>query len=95
MFFIYAIELQEEAMMDNWKHSKRGKETYTRVLTLIYMTSCREIKGRDNIRERDKERDISIIHTRGDILTGGVILFPMMRKGEEEKEKRHGNKEKK
>jgi hypothetical protein len=45
------------------KHWKRGKETLTGIPTLIYMTSCREVKGREIIRERDPERNISSIQT--------------------------------
>jgi hypothetical protein len=54
MFFIYVSELQEEEPMENKNHWKRGKETYTSIPTLIYMTSCREFKGREIIRERDQ-----------------------------------------
>jgi hypothetical protein len=71
------------------KHWKRGKETLTGSPTLIYTTSCREVKGREIIRERDPERKISSIQTGGDIPTGGVILFPMMTK---EKRKNKGMK---
>jgi hypothetical protein len=59
MIFIYVSELQEEAPMDNKKHWKRGKETYTGIPTLIYMTSCREFKGREIIRERDQRRSVA------------------------------------
>jgi hypothetical protein len=67
------------------KHWKRGKEASTRSPTLIYMTSCREVKGREIIRERDQERNIRSMKTGGDIPTGGVTIFPMMSKGEKEK----------
>jgi hypothetical protein len=52
MLFIYVSELQEEAPIDKENH-KRGKKAYIGSPTLIYMTSCREVKGRDIIRERD------------------------------------------
>jgi hypothetical protein len=67
-----------------WTRSttKRGKEAYTRSPTLIYTTSCREVKGREIVRERDQIRSMKI---GGDISTGGVTLFPMMSKGEKEK----------
>jgi hypothetical protein len=87
MIFIYVSELQEEAPMDK-KHQKRGKEASTRSPTLIYMTSCREVKGREIIRERDQERNIRSMKTGGDIPTGGVTLFPMMSKGEKRKIRR-------
>jgi hypothetical protein len=75
------------------KHWKRGKETYTGSPTLIYMTSCREVKGREIIRERDLEIKIRSMHTGGDIPTGGVILFPMMSKdGERRKIERKREK---
>jgi hypothetical protein len=52
MRFIYVSEIQEEALMDNKQNWKKGKETYT---------SYRKFKGRKIIRERDPERNISII----------------------------------
>jgi hypothetical protein len=51
-------------------------------------TSCREVKGREIIRERDQERNIRSMQTGGDILIGGVILFPMMSKGEKERDQK-------
>jgi hypothetical protein len=42
------------------------------------MTSCKEVKGREIIRERDLERNISSIETWEDILIGGFIIFPMI-----------------
>jgi hypothetical protein len=38
---------------------------YTRIPTLINMTSCREVKGREIIRERDQERNIQYHVDRG------------------------------
>jgi hypothetical protein len=43
------------------------------------MTTCREVKERENVRERYQERNIRSMQI------GGVILFPMISKGEKEK----------
>jgi hypothetical protein len=83
MHFIYVNELHEESPMDK-KHRKREKEVYTEIPTLIYMASCREVKGRESVRERDQ---ISNMNIGGDILTGGVtFFFPMMSKRKKEKD---------
>jgi hypothetical protein len=65
------------------------------------MTSCREVKGREIIRERDPERKISSMQIGGDIPIGGVTLLPIMslerkeqRHEYREKEQRHGDREK-
>jgi hypothetical protein len=50
------------------------------------MTSCIEIKGREIVRERDQERNIRSMQTGGDISIEGDILFPMISKGEKEKD---------
>jgi len=52
---------------------------------LIYTTSCREFKGGEIVRERDQ---ISSIKIGGDILMGGVTLFPMMSKRKKEKDQK-------
>jgi hypothetical protein len=56
---------------------------------LIYTTSCREVKGNEIIRERDRERKISRIQLGGDIMKRGFILFPIISK---EKRKKKGMK---
>jgi hypothetical protein len=75
MFFIYVSEFQEETPMENKKHWKRGKETLTGSTTLIYITSCRDFKGREIIRGRDPKRNINNMQMVGDISTGGVTLL--------------------
>jgi hypothetical protein len=56
MFFIYVRELQEEASMDNKKHWKRGKETYTGIHILFYI--MQRIQGKINHqRKRSKKED--------------------------------------
>jgi hypothetical protein len=68
------------------KHQKRGKEESTRSPTLIYTTSCKEVKGREIVSTEKRERDqISSMKIGGDILIGGVTLFPMMSKGRKRK----------
>jgi hypothetical protein len=63
VFFIYASEFQEEAPMKNKHHWKRENETFTCIPTLIYMTSCKEVKSS----ERDPKRKINNINIGGDI----------------------------
>jgi hypothetical protein len=60
----------------------RGKEEYAGSPTFIYMTSSRGIKGKEIVIERDHIRRMK---TGGYISTGGIALFPMMSKGDEEK----------
>jgi hypothetical protein len=50
------------------------------------MTSCKDVKGINIIRVRDPIRSMN---TRGDIMTGGVTIYPMMSKGEKEKDQKH------
>jgi hypothetical protein len=52
---------------------------------VAYRTSCKEVKGREIMRERDTKRNISRIQIEEDILIGGVINFPMMSKLDKEK----------
>jgi hypothetical protein len=49
---MHVSELHEEAPMEK-KYHKRENEVYTKIPTLIYMTSSREVKGREVVRERD------------------------------------------
>jgi hypothetical protein len=86
MIFIYVRELQEEAPMDNKKHWKRGKETYTGSPILFYI--LQRSQGKRNHQRKRSERKIRSMQTGGDISTGGVILFPMMSKGEKEKDQK-------
>jgi hypothetical protein len=74
------------------KHWKRGKETLTGIPTLIYMTSCREVKGREIIRERD-QKNISSIQTGGDI-DRGSYPFSHDVKGRERERVKHMKSEK-
>jgi hypothetical protein len=50
------------------KNQKRGKEENKESPILIYMTSCRKVKGREIVRE--VKRKIRIMKTWGDILIG-------------------------
>jgi hypothetical protein len=71
--FIYVSEFQEEAPMDNKKHWKRGKETFTGSPTLIYIhlaEKSREEKSSE--KEIQKGRSVACRHT------GGSYLFPMI-----------------
>jgi hypothetical protein len=81
------------------EHQKREKKEYARSPIFIYMTSCREFKGREIIIERDYEINIRSMKIGGayevreilfeeGILIGGVTLFPMMLKEEKEKYKK-------
>jgi hypothetical protein len=72
-----------------WTIRSTGREERKHMQEVPYCsTSCREVKGREIIRERDPERKISSMQTGGDISKGGVILFPMMSKGEKEKDQK-------
>jgi hypothetical protein len=87
--FLYMSESYKRK--HQWKIRNTGREERKHtheVPTLINTTSCREVKGREIIRERDQERNIRSMQTGGDISTGGVILFPMMSKGEKEKDQK-------
>jgi hypothetical protein len=70
--------------MDNNQLEERKGNIYRKPYIDLH-TYCREVKGREIIRERDQERNIRSMQTGGDISTRGVIIFPMMSKGEKEK----------
>jgi len=67
-------------------HPKRENKASTGSPTLIYMTYCREFKGREIIRERYQERKIISMKIGGDIPSGGVTIFPMISKKEKVKD---------
>jgi hypothetical protein len=49
------------------------------------MASCREVKGREFVRERERDQ-INSMKIEGHVSTGGVTLFHMMSKRKKEKD---------
>jgi hypothetical protein len=67
------------------KPRKRGHEAYTRSPTLIYTTSCKEDKGRERTKSREKDHKKRIKGERDcqkKVYCQGVYPFPLMSKGE-------------
>jgi len=81
--------LESYKRKNKWEIRNIGREErkHTHEVPYCY-TSYKEFKGREIIIERDRERNINIMQKGGDILTWWAIIFPMMLKGEKEKDKK-------
>jgi hypothetical protein len=80
--------LENYKRKNQWIRSPRREERKSMQEVLYCSTYCREVKGREIFGERYQEINIRSIQTGGYILAGGVILFPMMSKGEKEKDQK-------
>jgi hypothetical protein len=73
-FFLYmSVNFKRK---NQWTFRGSGSEEMKHIkVSLHRSTFCRKFKGREINRERDPDRNISIMQTEGDILTGGVTFF--------------------